>query len=50
MSGTLTPAERAAKENTIVRVCANGHPTVTYYVRRDQPEPGCPACIKKEKP
>lgn len=40
----MTPAERAAKENTVVRVCAAGHSAVTYYVRRDRPEPPCPAC------
>lgn len=50
MSGPLTPAERAAKENTIVRVCANGHSTLLYYARRDQPEPACPACKGKGKP
>jgi rubrerythrin len=38
--------DRARIVNTIVRTCANGHPVVTYYARRDEPEPPCPACGK----
>lgn len=40
----MTPDDQARIAHTLVRVCANGHPTVTYYARRDQPEPPCPAC------
>lgn len=52
MSPPLTKDERAAKENTVVRVCANGHGVLLYYARRDQPEPPCPACAaaKREQP
>lgn len=50
MSPPLTPAEREQKEQTVVRVCANGHSALLYYARRDQPEPACPACKGKEKP
>ena len=41
---TYTPADLARIALTLVRVCANGHPTVLYYARRDEPEPPCPSC------
>lgn len=37
-------ADQARVAQTIVRVCANGHQAVTYYARRDAPEPPCPVC------
>ena len=47
----MTPSEQARREQTVVRVCAKGHPVVMYYARRDQPEPECPRCAaKKEQP
>ena len=32
----------------VVRVCANGHPAVTYLAQRDQPEPLCPSCAVRD--
>ena len=45
-----TPSEYERITNTLVRVCAKDHPTVIYYVRRDQVEPPCPSCEAKKKP
>lgn len=42
---SLSDYER--KTQTVVRVCAKGHPVILYYVRRDQPEPPCQACAAK---
>ena len=46
-----TPEEQDRITNTIVRVCNNGHPSVTYYARRDaDPPTPCPVCeVRKEK-
>ncbi len=41
----MTDAWRTA---TIVRVCAHGHPVITYTVRRENPTP-CPVCSAKGK-
>jgi hypothetical protein len=40
----MTPEEEARISQTVVCVCAAGHPLVTYYGRRDQPELPCPKC------
>jgi len=34
----------------VVRICAKGHPAITYVVKRNEPEPPCPACAAKPKP
>lgn len=44
----MDPAEAARIANTVVRVCAAGHPIVMYSARRDQPEPPCPTCGRKQ--
>jgi len=45
----VTKDEQDRIAETKVRVCAKDHPTVTYYVRRDGPEPACPACVVRDQ-
>lgn len=33
---------------TVVRVCAAGHPLITYVITRATPEP-CPICAAKKE-
>lgn len=49
MSTPLSKAEQDRIANSVVRVCANGHPIVMYSARRDQPEPPCPACHRVQR-
>lgn len=44
----MDPAEAARIANTVVRVCARDHAIVMYSARRDQPEPPCPTCGRKQ--
>lgn len=41
--------EQKRVSETVVRVCAKGHPTIMYYARRDKIEPSCPSCKPKVK-
>jgi len=37
------------RQLTVVRVCANQHPAITYIAKRDQPEPPCPVCHRVQQ-